>query len=708
MAEFSESLIDGLPKATAETLEHGDPRVISWLIEAEDEGDRINRDDPNYEKIDTAMRFVAGDQRSHAKRDRPAYLPWVTLNESRKSVQAHVSTLTDLKPLFAYKTDNEAFKFSSHVLNKRTIAWWITRMTDIALGDTIKYALVGGTGDMSVEWDPYLGNWGDNVWIARDPRDTLPIRPGNQRDLQLWTGIELREELPLNVLRVKWPTKQHLFLTPSPDGVLSKLRGRLRSVVHSLQRPVGDTLAGLDDSVKANPRMPTGGVIVRRTYLTDLTRNMTTTPLTMGTPGTNWAYVVQPGDLLYPRKRLIVWTESGVIYDGPNPYWHGLFPVARLTLWDLPWMRLGVSVISDTLPLQNLINETASNIAIGLDKWMAPTVAFDRQAVSENFMKLYDPRRKNTRVKLNAGFGEGFKHVDGPAPQVLALAVDFLDRMIGKHNDLTSTTNLEALLQLRQIPGADTIQKFQDAMTPQIRQEARQLEAFLRTPAEMVKVNWFQYETKAHRVAMGGQAAASLEDFDMDPDTLVPALSPGDDGYTKELDANLTREQRAQFFHKQFVFTVSPNSLIALNAQELKMTHFQLARQGMVDFWTLLETLEIGNVGEPPPIPLPPLKLPENPEEILQQLFIPGQVDPATGAPQAPPPDTKYILDPTTGQLLEIRTPLTITERLMAQGLLGIGQTVNPAGRKAAGDSSPKTELKDGGTRPVTTESAQS
>lgn len=708
MAEFSEPLIDGLPKATAESLEHGDPRVLGWLIEAEDEGDRINRDDPNYEKIDTAMRFVAGDQRTNTRRDRPGYLPWITLNESRKSVQAHTSTLTDLKPLFQYKTDNEKFQFQGHILNKRTVAWWVTRMTDMALGGVIKYALVGGTGDMGVEWDPYIGNWGDNVWIPRDPRDTVPIRPGNQRDLQMWQGVELREELPINVLRVKWPTKQHLFLKPSPDGVLGKLRGRLSSIAHSLQRPVGDTLAGLDDNVQAKPRLPRGGVIVRRTYLTDLTRNMTPEPLTMGTPGTNWAYVVKPGDLLYPRKRLIVWTETGIIYDGPNPYWHGMYPVARLTLWDLPWMRLGVSIISDTLPLQNLINETVSNIAVGLDKWMAPTVKFDRQAVSENFMKLYDPRRKNTRVKLNAGFGEGFAHVDGPDPQVLALAHQFLNDMIAKHNDLTSTTNLEALLQLRQIPGADTIQKFQDAMTPQIRQEARQLEAFLRTPAEMVKVNWFQYETKAHRIAMGGQAASTLEDFDMDPDTLVPAMQKGDKDYVQELDASLTREQRAQWFHKQFVFTVAPNSLIALNAAETKMTHFQLSRQGFMDFWTLLEMLEIGNVGEPPPIPLPPLDLPEDPAEIMSQLFIPGQVDPSTGAEQQPPPNTKYILDPQTGQLLEIRTPLTITERLMAMALLGIGQSVNPAGRKAAGETAPRTESKDGGTRQTVTESSQS
>ena len=697
MAEFSDSMIDGLPKASSDTLAHGDPRILGWLTEAEDEGDRINRDDPNYDTFDTAMRYVAGDQRKRTDRGSPNYVPRVTINESRKAVQAHVATLTDLKPVFAYKTENPAFKFHAHILNQRTINWWVTTMADLALGDAVKYAVVGGTGDVGVEWDPHLGLGGDNVLIARDPRDTLPIRPGNQRNLQLWQGVTLREELPINVLRVKWPTKQHLFIKTSPDGVLTKLKGRLRSVVHQLQRPVGDTLSGLDDNVAANPRLPSGGVIVRRTYLMDLTRNMTTKPLTMGPPGTNWAYVVQPGDLLYPRKRLAVWTESGIIYDGPNPYWHGMYPLARLTLWDLPWLRLGVSIMNDTLELQDHINDTSQNIAIGLNKWMKPTVAFDRQAVSETFMKLYDPRKENTRVKLNAGFGEGFRHVDGPNPQVLALAADWWDRMIAKHNDLTSTSNLEALLQLRQVPGADTIQKFQEAMTPQIRQEARQLESFLRTPAEMVKVNWFQYETKSRWKGLIGDVGEVFGDFDFDPNTFIPALDKSQPEYVPELDTSLSHERRAQFFHKLFQFTISPNSIIALAAQEQKMLRFQLARQGYLDFWTLLDSLEIGNVGTPPPIPLPPLRLPDDPNEILANMAIPGVN-----------PGGKYIMDPNSGQLLEIRVPQSITERLMAQALLGIGQTVNPAGRKAAGEQAPRTEMKDGGTRPVTTESSES
>jgi hypothetical protein len=52
--------------------------------------------------------------------------------------------------------------------------------------------------------------------------------------------------------------------------------------------------------------------------------------------------------------------------------------------------------------------------------------------------------------------------------------------------------------------------------------------------------------------------------------------------------------------------------------------------------------------------------------------------------------------------------PITITERLQAQQMMGIGMTENPAGRKASGGSAPKMESKDGGERQTITESSES
>ena len=72
----------------------------------------------------------------------------------------------------------------------------------------------------------------------------------------------------------------------------------------------------------------------------------------MGDPSAAWAYVVDPGQPLYPQRRLIVSTPDLILYDGPNPYWHSMYPFARLKLWSVPWCFLGLSLLHDTIPLR--------------------------------------------------------------------------------------------------------------------------------------------------------------------------------------------------------------------------------------------------------------------------------------------------------------------------------------------------------------------
>ncbi len=718
MADFSTSGVADLPATTPDQLQYGDPRLIGWLREALQEGDRLNKSDPSYDRFERGLQYVSGEQRLDPYGDKIPYLPRIQINQTRKTVQAHVSALTDVKPLFGYKTTNDAFEFQSHLLNQLTVAWWVNTMADLELGNCIKYALAGGTGDLKIEWDPHAGLGGSHVLIAADPRDTLPIRPSQQRNIQLWQGVTLREEHTVNVLRNMFKDKAHLFKS-SPDTLLDSIMGKFRSAISTLISPASDTLSGLTRPTHTTTAR-SGQVVLYRTYLNDQTRNLTGKPVAMGDASSNWAYVVQPNEFLYPRKRLIVWCQDFVVSDGPNPYWHGQFPLARLKLWELPWHFLGLSLMHDLFPMQDAINETANDIKLGIKQWMEQQVAFDRSAISETLMKQYDSRRPGAKLKLNPTGGEGIKKLDGPPPQVLALALQFLEKMISEFQDLSGTANLQQLLELRQMPGAETIRSYYEAMTPELRQEGRMIEAFLRDVGDQTKVTTFQFMSSAKRVALLGDAGLALEDFDYDPDSLVPALEPFDEmgkptpGYTQELDKALPRDQRAQYFHKQFVFTIAPNSILAMNAQEQKLLRLQLARMGYYDFWSLMENLEIPNVGQPPPMPLPPLQEPD-PAEVMADLQaqIGLQVDPNTGQPMAGPPQPpkKYTLDPMSGQVLEIRTPTTITERLQAQQMMGIGMTENPAGRKASGESMPQTETKKdetGAPRQTVSESSAS
>jgi len=144
------------------------------------------------------------------------------------------------------------------------------------------------------------------------------------------------------------------------------------------------------------------------------------------------------------------------------------------------------------------------------------------------------------------------------------------------------------------------------------------------------------------------------------------------------------------------------------------MIAFQLYRMGALDFWSFHERMETPNVGAPPAIPLPPLT-PPTPDVLsglqAQALQAVAQAQ-LTGQPPAPPqfqsPDGRnFTLDPASGQIMEIRMPVTVVERLMAQAQLQIGLVSNSAGRKASGQAPPKMESKDGGTRQTISESSK-
>lgn len=698
MAELSPSGIAGLPPMTIDSLRGvGNPNTIGWLREAVQEGDRINRTDPSYEQMGRGMEYVAGfqSQTSVGGSGGPAYLPALQINESRRIVQAHASSLTDLQPAYAFKATNPAFVQQADLLTKLTTASWVTNMWDLILGDVIKYALCAGTGDLVNTWDPYLGFGGDISMSARDARDTLPWRPAtHSRSIQSWEGLTLREGHSVNAMRGLFPTLAHTF-RPTSDSLLTTLMGRARQMLARFQSPAGDTLAGLNQPAAVS-KVRTGDILLYRTWLTDRTQNLTTSPIPMGTPGSSWAYVVPPKGYLYPYKRMILWTPDAILYDGPSTYWHGLYPVARLKLWDLPWHFLGQSILNDLLPLQDGINHTLQGALLALDKWLNPAVAYNRGAVSESFMRLFDPRRPGAKIKLNLdGLKEGFKLQEGPPPQVMQLALEMYQLLVGKMDDLSGTANFEQMLLLKQIPGADTIQAWQQAATPELRYEGRQIEAFLRDVAEQQKSIRFQYESNARRVTILGDAGLALEDFDFDPANLVPGLNPGDPGYQPEFDASKPRDQRAQAFLKTIIFVVAPNSILAMNSSEQKMMKFQLARMGLYDPWSLAEALDIPNFGAPPSIPLPPLNMEAAQAEVGAALQQPDGL----ALLQA---QGKYILDPATGQILEVRQPLTVTERLIAAQQMGLGLSENPAGRKSSGADSPKIERKSDGRTTVT------
>src|SRR5881394_2687594 len=571
--------------------------VHDWIKEAVAEGEAFMQADPAWDTVDRNMDYIMGRQRALQITElRPAYVSHAVLNETKRTRKRHISALTDLKPVYAYRTPNPNFQKQSLLLNQLTVVHWINTFADLALADAADYAFVAGSGDIVCEYDPYYGPMGDIVMSARDPRDTIPIRPSRDGSVQNWFGMIIREAHSLNVLKQMYPNHPALLqqsASPWGGGVFTKWKRALNRIMGSGST---STLSGLT-KVHSGPATLTGNeVILYRCYVNDASVNTTAHNVLMGPAGVSWSYMVPPGGRLYPRKRLIIATEAGILWDGPNTYWHGMSPCARLQLDHVPWSFFGVPIVDSNLPIQDAINDLLNTMLDDIRQKKRPPLAGNAR-VSEPKLKQFDPLKPNARIRTEEQVGTGLQVVEIP--------------------DLPPYT-----LELWQ--------------------------------------------------ALLGDAGMTLADFDYDPGNLIPAMAPTDSGYHPELDSNRDQKDRAQFFLQLFTFYVTPNSLLALNAKSEQLKYVQLARAGLCDRWTLWEKLEIPNGGSPPLMLLPSDEQGTPPDPALMEAVAAGLVP-------------NMSIDPNTGQLLTLRVPTTITERLQAEmQLFGGGMTVGPAGSSAS------------------------
>lgn len=672
--------------------------ILAWLKEAVAEGEGIMAADPVWNEIDTNQQYILGRQKARAiTNDRPAYVSHAVVNETRRTHRRHISALTDVKPTYAFRTPNPHFQTQALLLNQLTAVWWINTFADLALADAASYAVAGGCGDLVVEYDPFYGPMGDNVLIARDARDTIPIRPSRDGNIQNWFGLILREAHSYNVLSATYPDAIGLIrqsASPWGGGIFTQVK---RSVQRIMGGGATTTLSGLTKTYTAQQNISGNEVILYKCFLNDPSINTTDRAVFMGKPGSSWGYAVQPGQRLYPRKRLIVATESGILFDGPNPYWHGMFPVARLKLISVPWSFFGVPLIDVLVQsgVQDSVNEVFNAMLDKIRQRNRPPMVGNAR-VPEPMLRQFDALNPRARMRTNEQVGTGLQTLE--IPDLPNFTFELFQAMRTMAHDLTGDSTLDALqaAAANQSFDPESIEAWMNALSPELKLEGRQVELCIRSIADMQKANIFQWYDLPRRMMVLGDAGQTLQDFDYDPGNLIPAMKPEDQGYIKELDANQDQKDRAQFFLKLFTFYVTPNSLLALNAQAEKLKYTMMIRAGICDVWTYWEKMEVPNAGEPPDMPLPmsPQPDPQSPE--AQQIAA-GMVPGAQ-------------LDSQTGIFIQLRKPVTITERLMAQQMMGLGMNAGPTGqtaggggaagspgRKASAQSSPGVEVQDNG-----------
>ena len=616
-------------------------QVLGYMKEALEEGEAFLRAQKGYTLANDAMKAIFGD----VKTLQSSVLSQTSVNHVAKVATDLTAMCTDVKPFWEYRTRNQRFKKHCEIFGQLSEHWWLNRLIDLKFADVIRYSLCAGTG---YSHQYFNTNTQDIDMSAEDPRDIIPIRPPSTSfSLQECAGVIQRVQRTVNYVRARYPKKAAL-IQPDRDGSVvsqSLQNSRVGQLFDMYGSPFRERLFN-EKPAKELPRIPS--VDLYTAYLTDDSINESSSPTFMGDwskdhkPLNSWSYQVDPGQPLYPRKRCIVFTSSVILYDGPSIYWHGLFPFTKLTLDPWPWSWLGKGILWDLLSLQKSIDSLMRVLDDHLEQVARPSITADKNTVSQSDLNKIDTRKAGLKIRQNMLMGKGV--VINPPPNLPPDVMAILQYYEEKIYQIPGVRDLSSMMKLGQMPAPETIERIQETMSPSVRMRSRIIEVFMREFAFMVASNFAQFYTLPIRLAILGEQGATEDDFDMDPGSFIPAWM--NDDYTSEgiiksdslTRGPLPRYDRAKQFFSQVSYHIAPSSLLNASEIETQLKYLQLSRAGLIDHWTLLDVLNIPNVGNPPE----------------------GATD--------------------------------ITSRLMAEQQMQLGMQVNAAGRKASAQQPPQNK----------------
>jgi hypothetical protein len=306
----------------------------------------------------------------------------------------------------------------------------------------------------------------------------------------------------------------------------------------------------------------------------------------------NYHYIVPPGCRLFPRKRLVVFAGDRVMYDGPSPFWHGLYPFAMLQLNPCVWAPGGMSKFRDLIPQVTSINRIGAGVDEAVMKALNMNVVTKKGVIPEAAWDAFQPGRPGQKVMLNAiaQVATDFRYMDPPSlPPYIA---EFLRYCVDTVKRRSGSLDITGLARKKQAPGGEAIENMRDVMSAPFRLEGRYLEAALKDAGKQVVSNIFQFADLDQRLAILGADGMTYEDFDYRASTMVPHGTPPEDHwkmfsiniapgsshgnvkYQRKVEAFNMRRQKdlsLRGLYRQTEFPESPDQVMRELAEEAKM-----------------------------------------------------------------------------------------------------------------------------------------
>lgn len=671
---------------------------LGWAKSARSEGQQFLETQPAYRSIDESIGILQGI----TKENIPKNLSKVKVNRIKRSVREYVAFMSKLRPIWGYKVDNSDFAPQAVILNKLLKAWWFNTFADRGLRSGLQYAAGEGTGYIIPLWekDYWTMGRGEIKLSACGAKSVLPVQVPRSGDLQQAYATTVVAEVPINKARSTYPFFAEQIV---PDRRSPSFLKKGLTKVQKFLSPALQVGGKQDNAYDTN--FPV--VDIHYTYINDQSINTTDKVMLMGEPGTSWHYEVPslgsdiragqdksgnpvfrkatPEDArIYPLRRLMIWTNSVLLYDDTSFFWHGKVPVVPLKLDDSVWSFLGTPIPADVAPIQVDNDRLMRAISDAHNAKLRPPIMYDENIVSKTFAGRFDPRQGGQQVGFNLSMGDPIKTIMDSrfydvSPQITAWIESQEQRM----DHQIGLPDITALARARALPAGDNLEKFFEMVGPIVEDSSRNMERSLRDVGEMWKGLFFQFYSTKRKVQMLGADGVTEEEFDFEPGTMIPSHLPGEDTSRHSEHSPIARAKAHQH---NFYMHIVPRSLHEVTQVSRKLLYLQMYRAGFpIDPWTMAEIMDIENFGDPP-----------TGAQTVMERWVAWQRMQA-----------------------ELRADLEKMLQQMAQEAQGAQGTdfrtvlegmINPTargtgGRPPSGQKAPTLKTKDGGTRTTLTES---
>jgi hypothetical protein len=517
---------------TLVTMGSYESSVLAWRDSAREEAVALARRNPEWDRVRTYIDMIEGKQWN---RPLPRYRSRFADNRMAEMRIERLSVLTDIRPAIEVRCDHsQDYAAQAEIAQKIIYHEWARKDLDLALVRAVDHALLS------------VGYWkidaampGDLFVTPCGMDSVLPIQPG--MDFQSSMAVLYRAYAPLGFFKREFGKAADGIEREAAVPLWSNVNyestrpGYLNEYTFSSMSPAMRHMHGSQLTRGVTGGKPGAFPVaeVEQYWIEDYSVNELSHAVTVKDPRYstdqhNYHYQVRPGERLFPRKRLLILVGNKILYDGPSPYWHGLYPFAQLILNPHVWGPGGLSAYRSLVPIQRAINEIGAGVLDLVRRAVEPQIITSEGAMPDAAWDVFTGDMPGGKLKTSALAGPGSVAYMTP-PQLPAYAQQFMSYATQAFERLSGTMDATSLGKKNQVPGGDTIEQMRDSMQASFRLESRYIEPFLRAAGLLAISNIFQYYTREKRMWLFGADGVTIEDFDYDPKSMVPWSMPKED-----------------------------------------------------------------------------------------------------------------------------------------------------------------------------------